>query len=93
MILKEEALSWLEPVDELGTAPDFDVVKAINLIYDSIGSCEKCKWCNIKNIKSRASGYSHEYKDYRCSLLDLDSDCSKKDKTDFCQSFKKISKI
>jgi hypothetical protein len=74
VISREEALSWLDPVDELGTAPDFDAIKAINLIYDSIGSCRDCESfdyiegaalgeCIMYGCLKVPSGYCDEYKE------------------------------
>jgi hypothetical protein len=63
MISREEAISWLDPVDELGTAPEFDVLKAINLIYDSIGSCKECKHYDTKLGKTPNEGHCKVHRD------------------------------
>jgi hypothetical protein len=82
MISKEEALSWLEPVDELGTAPEFDALKAIELIYDSIGTVQILKGEQMIPI-SEAIGYAEEMldnvewmHDVKISENDTGSGCS-----------------
>jgi hypothetical protein len=85
MITREEAYN----IDVL-TPTGINTRMLIDKIYDSIGCCKKCKFVDLSKHKWKdPTGKIRKYEEYRCELMDLNSDCSRVEPTDFCQSFEK----